>query len=166
MKKTKKISVSALMAALCVVIMALGSLIESLDFSLAILAGLPILILSVEYGNRFAISVFAAAGLLALLLPVRSPAILFLAFFGWYPVAQKKIRFLRRPLAWTVRLVLFNVIMAALLAGSAWITGTGEAVWIYAATAVFGNICFVMYDYLLERFLIWYEIRLRSHLRF
>ena len=84
-----------MMAALCVVILFLGSIVESLDISLAILAGLVVMIVSTEYADRVGFFVFATASVISLMLPVKSAGILFLAFFGWYPLVQKWIQMLK-----------------------------------------------------------------------
>ena len=144
---------------------AMGSLMESLDFSLAVISGLLVYVLSVEYGDRMAMGVFGVAGILSLLLPLKTPAVFFLCFFGWYPVAQKKIRKLPPILCRIIKFLLFNAVFALLLFLSALVTQTRELWWIYAALAVLGNLCFVLYDLLLDRFLIWYLLKLRKRLR-
>ena len=160
------LTISALMASLCVVILSLGSLVESLDVSLAVLAGLLVMIVSAEFGDRAALSVFLAAGLISLLLPMKSPGILFLSFGGWYPVAQKKIQMLKPFWARLVKTLLFNIVLIALETASAFVTGTREQIWLYGALLLLGNLFFYLYDLLLDRFLIWYFMKLRSRLKF
>lgn len=154
------------MAAVCVVIMSLGSLMESLDFSLAMLAGLVVMILATEYGDRVGLTVFAVAGILSLLLPMKTPAVFFLTLFGWYPVVQKKLQMLPPFLCRVVKTLVFNVAMGLFLWLSAYITGVTDGILIYGILFVLGNLCFVMYDLLLDRFLIWYIVKLRPRLRF
>ena len=166
MKNTKTLTVSSLMAAFCVAIMSLGSLMESLDFSLSMLAGLVVMILSSEYGDRVALAVFAVGGILSLLLPLKTPALFFLALFGWYPIAQKKIHMLPPVICRLVKTLIFNAALALFLWLSAFITGVVDGTVIYATLFVLGNICFVMYDILLDRFLIWYIVKIRPRLRF
>jgi len=151
-----------MMAAMCIAIMSIGSLIESMDLSLSILAGLVIMILSAEFGDQKALTVYAVAGVLSLLLPIKTAAIFFLGLFGWYPVVQKKINMLPPIWARGVKLLLFNALMAAFLLLSAFFTGTQEGKTIYIALAVLGNLCFYLYDLLLDRFLIWYLLRIRK----
>ncbi len=166
MKRTKTLTVSSLMAALCVVILSLGSLIESLDLSLAILAGLIILILSAEYGDRVALTVFCVVSLLSLLLPQKSAGVFFLALSGWYPVAQKKIQMLSSFACRLAKFVLFNFVLALLLLLAFFVTGIPETKWVYGTLVVLGNLCFYCYDLLLDRILLWYWMKLRPHLRF
>jgi hypothetical protein len=166
MKRTKTLTVASLMAALCVVILSLGSLIESLDLSLAIFAGLVILILSAEYGDRVALTVFCVVSLLSFLLPQKSAGLFFLALSGWYPVAQKKIQMLKPFLCRIVKFSLFNFVLVLLMLLSFFVTGIPESKWVYGTLAVLGNLCFYCYDLLLDRILLWYWMKLRPHLRF
>ena len=154
------------MAAMCVAILSVGSLFESLDVTLAIVAGLVVLLIDTEYGFRPGLAVFLVAGILSLLLPIKTPAVLFLSFGGWYPLVQKKIKMLPAIWALVLKLLLFNAVLAALLWLSAFVTGVKDATWVIATLFVVGNICFYMYDILLDRFMIWYILKLRSRLKF
>jgi hypothetical protein len=166
MKKTKMISICSLMAAMCVAILAIGSLIESLDVTLSIVAGLVVMVIATEYGNRAGFSVFAVAGVLSLLLPLKSPAILFLAFGGWYPIVQKKINMLPPISARVVKFLIFNAVLFLLLVLSAFVAGITEPKWMYFTLALIGNLCFYLYDILLDRVMIWYVLKLRKRLKF
>lgn len=154
------------MAAMCVAILSIGSLFESLDITLAIFAGLVVLVIATEYGDRAGFSVYAVAGILALLLPVKSPAVLFLALGGWYPIVQKKINMLRPFYAFAVKALILNAVLAALLLLSALVTGIVDATWVYAVLFVIGNLCFYLYDILLDRVMLWYILKLRKRLKF
>ena len=160
------LSICSLMAAMCVAILAIGSLFESLDITLAIFAGLVVLVIATEYGDRAGFSVYAVAGILALLLPVKSPAVLFLALGGWYPIVQKKINMLRPFYAFLVKVLILNAVLAALLLLSALVTGIVDATWVYAVLFVIGNLCFYLYDILLDRVMLWYILKLRKRLKF
>lgn len=160
------LSICSLMAAMCVAILSIGSLFESLDITLAIFAGLVVLVIATEYGDRAGFSVYAVAGILALLLPVKSPAVLFLALGGWYPIVQKKINMLRPFYAFVVKALILNAVLAALLLLSALVTGIVDATWVYAVLFVIGNLCFYLYDILLDRVMLWYILKLRKRLKF
>lgn len=154
------------MAAMCVAILSVGSLIESLDVSLAIVAGLVVMVLSAEYGDKVAVSVYLVAGGIALLLPIKSAGVLFLAFGGWYPIVQKKINMLKPFVARLAKTFLFNGVLILLLFLSAFVTGVREMPYLYLALLLLGNLCFFLYDMLLDRFLIWYILKLHNRLKF
>lgn len=166
MKKTKTLAVSSLMAALCFVILSLASFFESLDLSLAILSGLVMMILCEEFGKSISLTAFFAVGVLSLFLPVKSGGVLFLAIFGWYPMVQKKINMKKPFLARLVKVLLCNAVLALLLLLSAFVTQITETPILYLGIALMGNVCFFLYDILLDRFYIWYLMKLRKHLRF
>lgn len=167
MKKTRMLAISSMMAALAVAILSVGSLVESLDLSLSILAGLVILVVSTEYGDRIGLAVFLVSGVLSLLLlPIKSPAILFLALAGWYPIVQKKINLLSPILSRVLKTLIFNFVLILLLVLSFFVTGVPEVKWVYATLFLLGNACFVLYDLLLDRVFLWYLLKLRKRLKF
>lgn len=154
------------MAAMCVGILSLASLLDVLDVSLAVLAGLVVCVCSVEFGDKFAWAVYLVAGLLSLLLPQKGAGVFFLLFGGWYPIMQKKFLSLKPALSWMLRLFVFNLILFLFLFISAKLLG-GEALgWIYLPLIVLANFCFVLYDILLGRVIVYYIVRLRGRLRF
>ena len=72
-----------------------------------------------------------------------------------------------RPLwAFVVKILIFNGVLVALLVLSAFVTGTTDAKWVYITLVILGNVCFYMYDLLLDRFMIWYVLKLRKRLKF
>lgn len=164
MKKTKTLTASALMAALCVAILAIGSIVESLDLSLAVIAGLVVMICATEYGDRVGLAVFAVSAVLSMLLPMRSGPLCFLVLFGWYPILQKKLHQLPPVLCRVVKTLIFNAALILVLALSAFLTGL-ETKLIYGILLVLGNFMFVLYDTLLDRFLIWYILKIRPRMK-
>lgn len=156
-----------MMAALATAILSVGSVFESLDVSLSILSGLLILIVCTEYGDRVGFGVFLSSGLLSLfLLPIKSPAVLYLALAGWYPIVQKKINMLSPVLSRVIKTLLFNAILIALLILSFFVMGTAEAKLVYITLVLLGNALFVLYDRLLDRFFLWYLLKIRTRLKF
>lgn len=160
-------TVASMVSALCVVILSLGSLIESLDLSLSVIAGLFVMIVATEYGDRVGFAVFLVSGLISLMLPIKSPGIFYLAILGWYPLVQKKIHQLPPFISRVVKLLLFNGISAALIALSVFVLMMPFSFnTVFIITLVLANACFVLYDTLLERFLIWYIVKIRKRLGF
>ena len=87
MSRTKKLTVSAAVTALCVICMAGSALLPRVSLSLAALAGIFPAITVIACGYGWAAGAFLAASLLALLLlPDKTAAVWFLCFFGHYPI--------------------------------------------------------------------------------
>ena len=89
MKTSKKLAFSSILTALCFILMLIGSFFGSLDLTSAALASFCIIIAVAEMGYGNAALIYAAASVLAfLLLPSKSPALLFAAFLGYYPIVK------------------------------------------------------------------------------
>ena len=160
-------TMASMISAFIVMIFSLGSIIESLDVSFSVIAGLVVMVVATEYGDRVGLGVFAVSGIIGLFLPVKSPAVFYLALLGWYPLIQKKIHQLPAVVARLVKLFLFNIILVALCFLSVFVLSAPITLnFITALTFVLANACFVLYDNLLDRFLIWYIVKLRKRLGF
>lgn len=177
MKKTKKIAISAILAAFGVVILYLGALIEVLDLSVALLASFLILFCMVELGSSASVSVFFVTALLSLLLlPNKTPALLYAALFGYMPITKFLFERTARWLSWFLKLLLFNA--AVLLTGYfGWEVlglttenriGLDPAV-VIAAYLILANLVFVVCDILYTRmtalYLKKYQNTIRKYLK-
>lgn len=163
MKKINKLTLSAMMAATCVAILSIGSLFPSLDLSLSLIAGLVVMIVSCEFADRMAWAVFAVSAVLAFVLPYRYPALFYLGLFGWYPILQKKINMLPRLAATLIKFVLFNTLSVVYFVLFDGLTEL-RMFSLYAATLLVANLLFYLYDLLLDRFLIWYILKIRKRM--
>ena len=95
---TRKLTTCALLAALGVVLLYLGSLVEVLDVSMAVIVSLFCIFAVIEYGGSAPWLIYAVTGVLSLiLLPIKTPALLYLLFFGYYPILKEKLE--KRKLA-------------------------------------------------------------------
>ena len=120
MSRTKKLTLSALIAAMCVICLALGAAIPRVSLSLAALAGIfpAVIVLACGFGWAAACSASAAA-LAILLLPEKTGAVWFLCFFGHYPIWKALIESLqtrvKKPwLVWLLKLLGFAASMLVL----------------------------------------------------
>lgn len=86
---SRRMAVCGLSAALCVALMAVGSAFGVLTYVCPLLAGLVVGAVREEQGIRDALTLWAAAGLLALLLVSDlEMSVLFAGLFGWYPALR------------------------------------------------------------------------------
>lgn len=174
MKKTKKLVLCAICSALGVVILMLGSLIEVLDLTVAMLVSLLILFCVAEFGYSYALAVyFVISALSFLLLPSKGVALLFAGFFGYVPMTKFVFeRFLGRWLSWIPKLLLFNgaAVLVALF-GQTLIGFTFEnqlgisKEWMIAAYFVIANGAFILCDILYGRLTLLYLNRYRNKIR-
>ena len=165
MNRTEKICLAALLAGVCVVFMALSSLVEVLDLSLAILAGLVVAMAKTELGTKTGLAVFGVAGVLSLFLPQKGSGILFCLFCGWYPLLHNRFLMLSRPLSRLMKEGIFNVILVLYLFLSVKFFGA-ESRTVLVFTFILGNIAFLLYDLVLDRFELFYLLKIRPRLGF
>lgn len=170
--KTRRMTACAVLCSLNIVIMYLGSIIEVLDLSMSVVASLACIFAVIEMGGSFPWLIYAVTGVLSLvLLPFpKTVAFIYVLFSGYYPILKAHFERLSRPLAWVVKMLVFNVALTGLVMLSTFVLrlpeGLFEAnVWVY----LLGNVTFVIYDMaltgLITAYLRIWRRRLRIRLR-
>ena len=107
---TKKLTVCAMLAALGVILLYVGSLIEVVDISMAVIASLLTVVAVIEYGGSAPWLIYGVTSILALvLLPNKTPAALYALFFGFYPILKEKFEKLPRTVSWVLKELTFNI---------------------------------------------------------
>ena len=166
--QTKKLTVCAMLSALGVVLLWLGSAIEVVDISMAVVASLFCVFAVIEYGGVAPWLIFAVTGVLSLLLlPQKTPAVLYLLFFGYYPIIKEKLEKKRRMIAWIGKEIVFNGALFLLLILSRFflLGSAAEPLWIFVAVVVLAEITFPVDDIALTRLISFYLYRLRDRFR-
>jgi hypothetical protein len=166
-RSTKVLVFSAIMSALGVVMLSLGSVIEVLDLTMAQVASLLTFIVLLEAGSYWPWLVYAVTGTLAmLLLPNKFPALIYVAFSGFYPMIKQKVEPLGRVPSWIIKLASFNVALTLTVILCEKVFSLGDhffslSPWLFIG----GNATFVLYDVALTRLIIFYIFKLRKRLR-
>lgn len=162
-KKSGPVALCGMTAALSLVILAL-SVIPTAEIGLPAMAGALLFPVVVETSRRHALAVYAAVSLLALLLVVSWEAkLLYIAFFGYYPILKSVIeRLSSRVVEWMLKLVVFNVSVVAVYAclltlfrldPAMFSIGGVSLPWVFLAA---GNGIFILYDIGLSRLIAVY----------
>jgi len=167
-ERTKRVAVCAMLSALGVVVLYLGSLIEVLDISMAVISSLFAVMAVIEFGGLAPWAIYAATGILsAILLPSKLPAVMYILFFGFYPIIKEKIeRIKHRVLGWAIKEVVFNVCLVSLMFIAKWFMLDPEGMFVFEVI-FFGlaNVAFVLYDIALTRLISLYIYRIRKKFR-
>lgn len=163
--RTKKLAFSAIVTALSVVFLYVGALFDVLDLSAAAFASLCVLWVTVEFGTRWALAVYAATALLALLLlPTKLPAVLYVGLFGYYPPLKAFYeQKLHGALVWVAKVVTMNAAVFVMILIVRYVAA--EALWFEILLLVTANIVFVIYDIALTRLMRAYVLVWRKRLR-
>ena len=170
-QRTKKLTVSAMLCALGVVLMGVGAVIEVLDLSTAALASLLCIYAVIELGGIYPWMLWLGTSILALiLLPLKTPALFYTFFLGYYPmlkaILEKKFRGF---LCWILKLIAFHVAIGAMvLLAWAFIPALLEiegADWQYPLLYLLSLVCFFVYDLALTRMITVYLHKLHHRLK-
>lgn len=166
---TKRLTVSAALVALTVVLLWLGSLIEVLDLVTAFVASLLIAFSVAEFGVAWSFLTWITAGLLScLLMPGAFISWEYALLVGVLPILKALWeRIPSRPLAFLGKFASFNLLYAAILTVFHFFFGglftdltlfghTVPAITVPILLAVLGNLSFLLYDYLLTRMIFLY----------
>ena len=167
-QRTKRIAVCAMLSALGVVVLGIGSVISVMDISMAVIASLFCIFAVIEYGGSAPWLVFLVTGVLSLLLPQKAPAAMYLLFFGYYPILKEKLEKHRKTVAWILKEVIFQIALAVMLLLYHFVfmaPGTTYPWTIYAALALIAEVVFPIYDIALTRLITLYLFRLRKRFR-
>ena len=109
MNTTKKITLSALMAALATVIM-LVSYFPYLTYAVPAVAGLCVMVIVIEINCRWAFLTYFTAAFLAFLFAETESKLMFIGFFGFYPIIKSFIEKINKPIIeWFIKFFSFNI---------------------------------------------------------
>lgn len=165
--RTRKIAVSAMMSALGVVVMALGSVIEVMDLTAVAIASFFVFFAVIEMGECFPYMIYAVTGVLSLmLLPDKFAAVCYLLFGGIYPVLKRYFEMLHKIPSWILKFVYFNIILTAVIWLSLKVLKTDpDEMGFSAVLYLLGNVTFFMYDIAVTKIITLYLMKLRDRFR-
>ena len=173
MKRSKKMALTGMLCALAVVIMMLGGVIPLATFCCPALAGLMLIPVFVECGEKLSWCAYAAIAALSLILCPDKEAALLLAFIGYYPILRWRLDQLRSGFVRVIaKLGVFNLAVAAMYALSILVLQMDQILREYqemglaltAACLLVGNVTLLLYDRLIAIMTALYVKRLRGRL--
>ncbi len=159
-------------AALAIALMSFASLVPILLFIAPALAGMFVMIVCAECGQKMAICLYAATSLLGgMLVPDKEVVLLFIFLLGYYPLLKAKIE--RIPQTFFVvalKFLLLNSSMLGMYALLLFLFPVGEisqeflqtGLWLSVLSLAMGNVAFFFYDKALVNLLRLYQYRWRK----
>ena len=147
-----RVALGGIIASLCLLAMFLTGVIPIFYILLPMIAGLLLSIMVTETGTRWALLTYLSVGVLSLFMtPNKDAAMIFLLFFGHYPILLK--------------LLLFNGCMLAYFGIMVYVLGIHDLLeqmgefgrygaWMLLGTA---NMMFLCYDYTMKNSTVLYE---------
>lgn len=173
MKKSYKIAFCGMFAALSVVLMFLGGILYVFSYTTPILLGIIMLMINKTFGKSSAlITYFSVSVLSMILVSDRESVLLYVLFFGHYPILKNKIDLIKSKfLRVLIKFLLFNIAFAAAELLSYYVFGIPffedgvKSVWIVAAFTAAMNVIFVMFEFLLNKYFIFYVSKLEPKIK-
>lgn len=173
MKQSSKCAIGGIVSALSLVLMISVAIIPFLTYALPALAGVLIIFIVIEIDKKWALGVYSAVGILAfLLVHDKEVAMMYIAFFGYYPIIKALLESkMPAALGWIIKVLLFNVTMVAAYLVLIYVMGISiDEIDEYGKMAVpmllgAGTVAFVAYDIALTRIITLYMIKFRKYFK-
>ena len=173
MKQSSKCALGGIVAALSLVLMISVAIIPFLTYALPAVAGALIIFIVVEIDRKWAFGVYSAVAILSMLLvPEKEVAVMYLAFFGYYPILKSLIEAkIPTALGWVIKLLSFistMVISYYLMIRFMGVTlDETEEFGMMAITLLLGmgTVAFVLYDIALTKMITLYMIKWQKHFK-
>lgn len=166
-RKSTQVAIGGGSAALCLILMFMTGLIPFATYALPALAGVVLIAVVAEMGWRTAMVVYVAVALLAIgVVPDREAALLFIFFFGYYPIIKGLIEKLRfKVVQLLVKYLLFNAAMVLTYLVVIYVLGIPDILESFGnfgrysalVLLLMGNVVFAVYDFALTNIVIVYH---------
>lgn len=161
---TKRLTRLAILTALGVVLLLLGSVLPAGRLALVAISSLPVCVTLMMYGLKWSLGVFAVTAALGALLYPGAAAIMFTAFFGYYPIAKSLFeRIHKTGVCWLCKYALytFAFVVYWLLAKALFTFTGGELAW-YVLYPL-GAVVFFLYDMAYSSVIRFYLVKIARY---
>ncbi len=171
MKNTNKVTLSALMAALAVVLM-LTAYFPYLTYAIPAFAGLTIMVVLIETNAKWAFSAYLTSAVITFLLCEKEAMLMYVFLFGFYPILKSLIEKINKPLIeWPIKFIILNAsvifvysVMAKLFGISMTDMGDFGKYTVYILLIV-ANAVFIVYDFMLSKMSVFYIYKLHPKIK-
>lgn len=164
--KVKSLTLSAVISALSIVFMYVGSVIEILDLTAAMLASMLCAFIVIEVGGAWPYLTYATVGVISvLMLPNKFVAAVYIIFSGNYPMLKRIFEKLPIVLGWLLKLIVFNFEFTLIYFAAKYIFMVPDIGYsLSILTYLVCNAVFVLYDIAMTRIISFYLLKLRKRL--
>lgn len=165
MSNASKTAIGGIATALSVIIL-MPTALEVLIYALVAMAGMITLFCVIELNKKWAFGVYVAVSILSfILVPNKEAAVLYVAFFGYYPVAKSLMENIKsQTVEYLLKFLLFNcsVVLSYFLLIKVFgfsverLFGEEMTNIMYGVFLVLFNVMFLVYDFYLSRMYVIY----------
>ena len=172
MKNATRLAVCGISTALCVVLLFFGGASFFLAYAMPMLAGMFMIMLKSSFGASAAWTTYVSTSVLSFLLVAdRECVLMYIMFFGFYPIIQSSVNRIKiKAVQWVVKFLLFNVLVFLVQIILVYVFGIpfleeGEGRWLILLFAALMNVLFVLYDIILSKLTAIYIEKLESRIK-
>ena len=173
MKQSSKCAIGGIVASLSLVLMISVAVVPFLTYALPAIAGAMMIFAVIEIDKKWAFGIYAAVAILGIfLVPDKEVAVMYLAFFGYYPILKSLIESkCSRVTEWILKLASFLstiVISYFLMIKFMGVTIDEFDTWGKWAIPILlgmGTFAFIIYDMALTRLVLLYNLKWRKYFR-
>lgn len=174
MRESSKSALGGIIAALAVSVMLITYISPFLVYTAPAFAGVMLIVIVAEIGNKWAVGTYAAISLLSLfLLADKEAAVFFIALFGYYPILRGFInaKLRNKYLIWFLKLFIFNCALFVSITVCNYVFGidyseiTDGGVWFIVLFTLAMNAILFLYDFLTAKLTVLYVSRIQKKIR-
>ena len=173
MKQSSKCAIGGIVAALSLVLMISVAVVPFLTYAQPAVAGAMMIFAVIEIDKKWAFGIYAAVAILGIfLVPDKEVAVMYLAFFGYYPILKAVIESkCGRFLEWILKILAFLTTITVsywLMIKFMGVTIDETETWGKWAIPILlgmGTAAFIIYDIALTKLVFIYNVKFRRHFR-
>lgn len=167
MRQSLKLAFCGVVSALSLALMFMALVIPALSYTLPAVCGMLLMAVAAEINRRAAFAVYICVDILGFILsPEKSAVILYILFFGYYPILKSLIeKISARVLEWAIKILVFNAAAVAVYYTAALVLTVSNDFFGLSGSAamllLLGmlNIAFVLYDVALTKLAALYMLK-------
>ncbi len=170
MKKTVKISLCGILAALSIVIMFLAGIVPTMTIALPAIAGCMLIPVTAECGTKYGLTVFAVVSVLGFfVVSDREAWLMYVLFFGYFPavygvfdkIKNKRLRFIVKIVLFTIATIAEGLIATFILGIP--LDSMGElGKWSVIILIALAEVVFIVYNKAVRNLIALYFLRFRK----
>lgn len=171
MKRNVNLTLCGITVGLSVIFMMLAYF-PYFTYAVPAVVSLLAVMLVIETNIKWAFASYIASSVLVFLFAEPESKLMFICFFGYYPIAKALIERINNPIIeWVLKLAVFNAAMVAVYLFFAGLFGISindfGALGKYGALIFLGmgNVVFVLYDYTVSKLIGTYILRMQPKVR-
>ena len=168
MKKSKQIALCAMLAALSITLMFLGSIIWAFTYIAPLVSSIIMIIICDTANRKNALITYAAISIIsAIFLPDKECALTYVFFFGYYVIIREYLQKIRpKALSILIKALIYNIGIISSQLILVYVFGIPFdgfwGIWGIVILILVANLVFFIYELMLSRVITLYEIKYKN----